>query len=85
MRVLPGTDSVRWCAWGGGPQTPSLRGRRACGSWQHALRRVWCVAVRHAQVSNEVQYLPTIYPGDSIFGFKWATPTARNCGLPGKA
>eukprot|EP00199_Chlamydomonas_sp_CCMP681_P000355 CAMPEP_0119116630 /NCGR_PEP_ID=MMETSP1180-20130426/52392_1 /TAXON_ID=3052 ORGANISM="Chlamydomonas cf sp, Strain CCMP681" /NCGR_SAMPLE_ID=MMETSP1180 /ASSEMBLY_ACC=CAM_ASM_000741 /LENGTH=544 /DNA_ID=CAMNT_0007105803 /DNA_START=25 /DNA_END=1659 /DNA_ORIENTATION=+ len=30
-----------------------------------------------SKVSDDVIYLPTLYPGDSVFSFKWSSPTAR--------
>lgn len=34
-----------------------------------------------SKVSDEIKYLPTLYPGDSVLSFKWRTPTASSCGL----
>ncbi len=33
------------------------------------------------QVSDDIIYLPTLYPGDSIFSFKWASETAPSACL----
>lgn len=45
--------------------------------------RLFCpFPVSGPQISDEIKYLPTLYPGDSVFAFKWAYKNAQLIGKP---
>uniref|UniRef100_A0A6T8Q4F7 sterol 22-desaturase n=1 Tax=Chlamydomonas leiostraca TaxID=1034604 RepID=A0A6T8Q4F7_9CHLO len=68
-------------------------GPHYCVGREYATNHLMCFLARLAltvdysrvrsKVSDEIKYLPTLYPGDSVFAFKWATPTASQCGKGG--
>lgn len=68
-------------------------GPHYCVGREYATNHLMCFLARLAltveysrvrsKVSDEIKYLPTLYPGDSVFTFKWASPTASQCGKDG--